>query len=208
MSSPSWIRTDHSSPVRATTIDNINDQQVIQRTRRWLKQVVIDLDLCPFAARVYDQGNIRYHLTHDTDTESHLQLLDQILRELDQDAAVETCLIIFTDACLSFDDYLDMLYLANALIDEFGYSGRYQLASFHPEYRFDGSAQDDAANYSNRSPYPMLHILREDSLERAIANYPDIDKVPQKNIDRLEQIGYPAMKKTLADICNHTDEEQ
>ena len=99
-----------------------------------------------------------------------------------------------------FDNYLDLLDIANQLLEDLHYAGTYQLASFHPDYRFAGSAENDASNFSNRSPYPMLHVIRESSLEKAIANYPNVEQVPENNIKKLREIGYQEMQAKLKKI--------
>ena len=110
---------------------------------------------------------------------------------------METSLLIYPDTFQSFDSYLDFLDYSNSLLDDLNYTGIYQIASFHPEYRFEGSTEDDASNFTNRSPYPMLHLIRETDLEKAIASYPNIEQVPENNIKKLRGIGYEKMKKTL-----------
>ena len=167
--------------------------------------MVIGLNLCPFAAKVVTDNRIDYVVINSSSLQQHLQQLADCLSTLDKTKDIETSLLIFPDNYQQFDDYLELLYLANSLLEDLNYSGIYQLASFHPDYLFDGSSENDAANFSNRSPYPMLHLLRESSLEKAIAAYKDIDQVPQNNIDRLQQIGYPNMQKTLKKIIQENE---
>ncbi len=132
--------------------------------------------------------------------ELDLQQLAACFNQLDESTDIETSLAIFPHGYQSFDDYLELLHLANLLLEDLNYTGVYQLASFHPEYLFAGSDKNDASNFTNRSPYPMLHLIREDSLERAIASYENIEQVPQDNINRLQAIGYQAMQQTLNKI--------
>jgi hypothetical protein len=113
---------------------------------------------------------------------------------------IETSFIIFTNSFEDFDDYLDFLALAETLIEEHAYDGVYQVASFHPKYKFEGSNELDAANYTNRSPYPMLHIIREESLEKAIALHPNTEEIPQRNIEFARGKGLKYMK-LLRDSC-------
>ena len=122
---------------------------------------------------------------------------------LDGDANRETSLLIFPKTLSDFEDYLDMLDIATALFKEQGYEGIYQLASFHPEYRFEGSEPGDPANYTNRSPYPMLHILREASVEQALKTYPDSEKIPQRNIEVMQNLGLKVMQKLLKGCYNN-----
>lgn len=162
--------------------------------------MVIALNLCPFAAKVMLEDRVAYIVVSGDDLEQHLHQLADCFTQLDEDRNIETSLIIFPQAYEKFDDYLELLHLAERLLEALNYSGTYQLASFHPAYLFDGSSEDDASNFTNRSPYPMLHLLRESSIEKAVASYVDIDDVPQNNIKKLQQIGYPAMQQLLNSI--------
>ena len=161
---------------------------------------MIGLDLCPFASRPFQNNTIEYTVNPGDSTEQHLHQLAECFSRLDASADIETSLLIYPDAYQSFDDYLDLLDLANHLLEDLDYAGTYQIASFHPDYRFEGSAEDDASNFSNRSPYPMLHLIRESGLEKAIANYPNVDLVPENNIKKLREIGYQEMQRKLKDI--------
>jgi len=176
------------------------DQIVIQQTKNWVEQIVIGLNLCPFAAQPLQNDGIEFSVNPGDSTEQHLHQLADCFTRLDTSADIETSLLIYPDAYQSFDDYLDMLDIANHLLADLNYAGTYQIASFHPDYRFEGSAEDDAANFSNRSPYPMLHLIRESGLEKAIANYPDVDLVPKNNIKKLQDIGYEQMQAKLKKI--------
>lgn len=131
---------------------------------------------------------------------SHLQQFADCLAELDNTDSIETSLLIYPESYGQFDDYLDFLEMSNRLLDELNYTGIYQLASFHPDYLFADSSEHDAGNYTNRSPYPMLHLLRESSIERAVSSYPDIDQVPDNNIKKLHDIGYEKMRSIIEQI--------
>lgn len=174
-----------------------SDQLVIQQTKDWIEQVVIGFKLCPFASQPFQNDSIEYVVNADDSIEHHLQQLAGYLSTLDESPTVETSLLIYPDAYQEFDDYLDFLYLANQLLEDLDYPGTYQIASFHPDYRFEGSDEDDAGNFSNRSPYPMLHLIRESSLEKAISSYPDIEQVPVNNIKKLREIGFEALLEKL-----------
>lgn len=176
---------------------SITTQTIIQQTKNWVSEVVIGLNLCPFAASVFAAEQIAYIVAHGDNKEQHLLQLVDCFTQLDSNDAIETSLVIYPDTYLAFDDYLDFLHLTNQLLKDLNYTGIYQIASFHPDYRFDGSHADDAANYTNRSPYPMLHLIRESSLEKALANYPDIEQVPENNIKNLRDIGYKTMQAKL-----------
>lgn len=129
-----------------------------------------------------------------------LQTFMEECHRLDNDPGIETTLIIFPNAVPGFEDYLEMLDLAEQLLAEHNYEGIYQVASFHPHYRFAGSADDDAANYTNRSIYPMLHLLREESIDKALENYPDPESIPERNIRFAHEKGLEYMLK-LRESC-------
>jgi hypothetical protein len=170
----------------------------IDETKKWLESVVIAHNICPFAKRVFDDGGIYFAVENSTDVETCLEnLLDECER-LDENEALETTLLIYTKAFTDFDDYLDFVEIAERLLEVEDYEGIYQLASFHPNYCFEGSAENDAANYTNRSPYPMLHLLREHSLEKALGNYPNPEDIPENNIKLTRELGLQKMRETLA----------
>ena len=181
-----------------------SEQHIIQQTKNWVKDIVIGLNLCPFASRPFNDNTIEYTvaLKHDDNPliEQHLYQLADCFNKLDETADIETSLLIFPEGYSDFDKYLDLLDIANQLLVDLNYSGIYQLASFHPDYRFEGSAEDDASNFTNRSPYPMLHLIREASLEQALANYPGIEQVPEDNIKKLREIGYQEMLAKLKEL--------
>ena len=176
------------------------DQIIIQQTKNWVEQIVIGLNLCPFAAQPFQNDGIEFTVNSGDSTEQHLHQLAECFSRLDASADIETSLLIYPDAYQSFDNYLDLLDLANNLLTDLGYAGSYQIASFHPGYQFEGSAEDDASNFSNRSPYPMFHLIRESGLEKAIANYPDVEQIPENNIKKLREIGYQQMQSKLNKI--------
>ena len=177
---------------------NTKDQQIISITQTWLKTIIIEYSICPFAKRELDRGSIRFSVNHDTDIESCLMNLMLECDRLDTDSSIETTLLIYDSAFTVFDDYLDFLELAEMLLINQDYEGVYQLASFHPDYCFEGAKKDDPANYTNRSPYPMLHLLRESSIERAVANYPHPENIPQRNIELTRKLGLAKMQALLA----------
>lgn len=178
-----------------------SDQRHISATLAWLKSFIIEYSICPFAKRELDQGAISFHVSHDIDVPDCL--LDMMFEcdRLDADPEIATTLLIYADALADFDDYLDFFELAEALMIERGYEGVYQLASFHPDYCFEGAPPDDPANYTNRSPYPMLHLLRESSIEQAVASYPHPEQIPQRNIDLTRSLGLAKIQALLA-VCH------
>ena len=177
---------------------NTKDQQLISATQSWLKTIIIEYSICPFAKRELNRGSIRFSVNHDREIESCLMNLMLECDRLDTDSSIETTLLIYDCTLTAFDDYLDFIELAETLLIEQGYEGVYQLASFHPDYCFEGAKQDDPANYTNRSPYPMLHLLREAGIERAVATYPHPENIPQRNIELTRKLGLAKMQALLA----------
>ena len=173
------------------------NKEIEESVRRWLTSVVIGLDLCPFAARELDNNRVRFAVSNAQSEDHLLADLSAELALLNSESAIETTLLIHPGVLTDFADYNQFLDLADLLLRESGNEGVFQVASFHPEYMFAGTAKDDAENYTNRSPYPMLHILREESLERAIASHPDIDDVPVQNIRQMNALGRKRLKALL-----------
>lgn len=173
---------------------------VIHQTQKWLSAVIIGHGLCPFAKREFDSGRIHYGVIEASDIHGQLEAIIMACEALEDDPATETTLLILPDAVSIFEDFLHLLGIANSLMKDLGYEGVFQLASFHPDYRFDGSAGDnDPSNYTNRSPYPMLHILREASVEAALKNYEAPENIPARNIQLTQSLGLEVMKGLLAD---------
>lgn len=166
----------------------------------WVRTVVIGLGLCPFAARVVENGQLSIRISDADSPEALLQHLLDELQQLEQVPAEETdtVLLVHPGVLQDFDDYNEFLGLVDLLLEQEGFEGVFQVASFHPDYRFGGVSADDVSNYTNRSPYPMLHIIREHSLEQAIASFPDVDAVPQKNIETMQKLGADRVLAMLA----------
>lgn len=166
--------------------------EVIAATRTWLEKVVIGLNLCPFAKAVHVGNQIRYEVSDAQTPEALLADLARALQTLAaaDPAEVETTLLIHPQTLGDFLDYNDFLDIADAAVEELGLTGTIQVASFHPHYRFADTEPDAIENYSNRSPYPMLHLLREESVERAVAEFADAGRIPDRNIETLRRIGH------------------
>ncbi len=177
----------------------------IQQTQCWLKTTIIGLNFCPFANKEFKNDTIRYIASDCSDLESALHVMAEEFSHLDNNSSTETTLLIFTHFAEDFNEFLDLIYFANQLIDELGYDSSYQLAHFHPDYCFDGSKPDDAANYTNRSPWPTLHLLRESTLEQAIETYPDTAEIPQNNIQLAEKLGTDKLNSMLHNCKNRHD---
>ncbi len=172
-------------------------EEIIAATKHWLEAAVIGLELCPFAKAVHTQGLIRYAVSSADTPEL---LLADLLRELQTLAAadpaeVETTLLIHPEALPDFLDYNDFLDVAEAAIEDLGLTGVIQIASFHPHYQFAGTEPDDIENYTNRSPYPILQLLLESSVERAVAAYPDTSRIFERNIETLRRLGLEGWKR-------------
>jgi hypothetical protein len=164
---------------------------VVAATRHWLKAAVIGLDLCPFARAPYSKDKIRYAVSPATIPEALLAELTAELQALTaaKPKEVETTLLIHPYVLTDFLDYNDFLGVAEAAVANLGLEGVIQIASFHPRYRFAGTGEDAIENYTNRSPYPMLHLLREASVERAVAAFPEAAEIYEKNIETMRRLG-------------------
>jgi hypothetical protein len=181
-----------------TTHIMLDHATLISHTKKWLSDVIIHHALCPFAKREFDAGRIHYAVIDAKDLQGQLE---QILLEciaLDRDTDRETSLLIFANALSNFETYLDMLEIATVVLEDQGYAGIYQLASFHPHYQFEGVDETDASHYTNRAPYPMLHILREFSVEKAVESHPNPEGIPDRNIKLTQELGLDAMQALLA----------
>jgi hypothetical protein len=179
-----------------------NAETVIGETRGWLTQIVIALELCPFAKAVHVKAQIRYRVSEAQTPEA---LLEDLLGELvhlaaaDPDA-VDTTLLIHPRVLSDFLDYNDFLSVADVALEELELSGELQIASFHPNYQFDGNRPDDLANYVTRSPYPMLQVLREASVERALHVFPDASRIVDKNRRTLRALGHDGWQRLMAGV--------
>jgi hypothetical protein len=164
---------------------------VIESTRIWLEKAIIGLNLCPFAKAVYVKRQIRFAISGARDSDALAEdLMSELMHLANEDAAtLDTTLLIHPHALMDFPAYNDFLSVADAFIDTLGLAGMIQIASFHPDYRFEGSGEEDIENYTNRSPYPMLHLLREGSVEKAVSAFPDASEIYLKNMETLRGLG-------------------
>lgn len=179
-----------------------NDNEYIETTRLWVQRLVVDMNLCPFAKRELVKERVRFAVTAATTEAQLLAALRAELERLQSDPSVETTLLIHPQVLQDFHDYNQFLDVADGLLVDMQLDGICQIASFHPHYQFAGTAADDAENYTNRTPYPLLHLLREDSLERAIASYPDVDGIPERNIALMQRLGRDALQQLLASLTD------
>ncbi len=171
----------------------------MEDTKAWLEKVVIGLNLCPFAKAVYVRNQVRYVLSKAEDPDALLADLVTELRTLHAASAddIDTTLLIHPHVLNDFLAYNDFLHLADGVLEKLEMAGEIQIASFHPDYQFADSHVDDIENHTNRSPYPMLHLLREESVERAVDAFPDTDTIYEKNMETMRRIGHEGLKKLL-----------
>ena len=173
-----------------------DDAVVVQDTVRWLERAVIGLNLCPFAKSVHTKGQIHYVVSHATDTRA---LLEDLQRELEALAEAppdkrDTTLLMAPLAMPDFLDFNDFLELADELVEAMDLAGILQVAAFHPRFQFEGTLADDVSNCTNRAPYPTLHLLREESIDRAVEAFPEAEEIFERNIEVLERLGAEGWK--------------
>lgn len=178
----------------------ITAELVIEHTKKWITDVVIGCNFCPFAAQVVKRKAVFYKVETATETVACLETFLLEVVRLDDEEEIETSFLIFPNSFKTFSSYLDMVSVAENLLKQKGYNGIYQLASFHPQYKFAGATADDAANYTNRSIYPMLHLLRESSIDKALEHYDAPESIPDRNINFAREKGIIYMKM-LRDSC-------
>jgi len=184
--------------LQATTFNSMRPELVVAHTRKWVQDVVVGWNFCPFAKSVFYDERLRYAVATATDTPG---LVDEFLKEcrlLDANDSIETTLFLVPMGFGKFLHYLDLVDLVEHKLAGEGYEGIYQVASFHPDYVFEGTETEDPANYTNRSPYPILHLLREDALTEAIDSYNgDIRAIPETNIRNARRLGLKRMREML-----------
>lgn len=180
----------------------MNDiSQIENRVRRWLEKAVIGLNLCPFAKSVYVKDQVRIAICHAQDKHTLTAQLYEELQLLASTPAqqTDTTLLVVPSMFEQFSDFNDYLDIAEAVLDELELVGEIQLASFHPAYQFADTEPGDLSNYTNRAPYPILHLLREDSLDKAAEQYPDASVIFQRNIDVVRALGHEGWHRLLQD---------
>jgi uncharacterized protein len=175
---------------------NHTHDEIIAAVKRWLEIAVIGLNLCPFAKAVHVKDQIRYVVTDATSVD---QLADDLVRELEALAEanpekIDTTLLIAPNALEDFLDFNDFLDVADGIVEELELDGMLQVAPFHPEFQFEGTDADDITNYTNRSPFPILHLLREDSVTRAVEAFPDEMHIAENNMETLRKLGHAGWK--------------
>jgi hypothetical protein len=179
------------SNTQDASIDGVPAELAIAETRAWVRRAVIGLNLCPFARAVDVKDQIRYVFSDATDPETLLAtLVVELQRLADTDPAlVDTTMLIHPRVLADFEDFNDFLELADAAVEDLDLDGVLQVASFHPRFQFADTEPDDITNATNRSPYPTLHLLREDSVDRAVAAFPEAEAIFERNMETLEKLG-------------------
>jgi len=174
-----------------------SSEAIIDATQRWLERAVIGLNLCPFAKAVHVRKQIRYVVSSAATPEELLKDLINELELLAESSAekIDTTLLIHPDVLTDFLDYNDFLEIADATLEERDLAGELQIASMHPHYQFADTQPDDMENYTNRSPYPTLHLLRESSVDKAVAAFPEADRIFEKNIETMRRLGHEGWDK-------------
>jgi hypothetical protein len=176
-------------------------EKIIAQTKKWLLDVVIGCNFCPFAHKEFKNDTIKYAIDNSENELLQLEFLQNECDFLDSNPSTETTLIIYPTQYKRFQDFLDWIDKSNDLIEELGYYGTYQLATFHPDYCFEGESPEDASNYTNRSIYPMLHLLREKTiLDIALKQEAYLESIPTRNITYALTKGTPYMKM-LREAC-------
>src|SRR5438067_5605503 len=180
------------STTMSTANPNADDDAIIAATRRWVERAVVGLNLCPFAKAVVVKEQVRYVVSPARTPE---ELLEQLMNEL-QDLAdtdpeqVDTTLLIHPFVLNDFLDFNEFLDVADAAVEDMRLDGEIQVASFHTDYQFADTDPNDISNYTNRAPYPILQLLREDSIDRAVEAFPEAEEIFEKNIETLEGLGH------------------
>jgi hypothetical protein len=188
---------------------NPSPEKIIAQTRCWVERAVVALNLCPFARKPVEGEQVRYVVSTARDEETLLAEMQQELDHLraSDPSLIETTVLIHPWVLNDFYDYNDFLGVVDGFLELAGYAGEFQVASLHPDYQFAGTEPGDAENYTNRSPYPILHLLREELLEKAILTYARPDKIPERNIRTMETVGAEKMRAMLAECLQMDGEE-
>lgn len=189
--------TDIATP---PTDANPAHTEIIAATRHWLARAVIGLNLCPFAKSVHVKNQVRYAVSEATDLEGVLTDLEAELKTLAaaDPEQIDTTLLILPDALTDFLDFNDATWFAERLLQQLGLEGTLQVASFHPQFQFDGTEPDDIENYTNRAPYPTLHLIREASIARAVEAFPDAADIYERNMEVLRRLGHQGWRDWMS----------
>jgi len=184
----------------APGLDPTEESAEISATKQWLDEIIIGLNFCPFAKKEFVNNTICYHQSEIEQIKPALKELIEQCHYLQKHDEIETTLLIYSEGFRSFERYLDLVDYANELLIDSGFEGIFQLATMHPEYCFADDDFDDASNFTNRSPYPMLHIIREASMEKVLKVYKNPEQIPEENMVLAEQKGSNFFQDTLKKI--------
>ncbi len=179
-------------------------QQVIEQMKTWVSDVIVKYNFCPFARKEVEANSIFYQISDTNDIgNAVVEMIDE-LGKLEQEPKIETTLLVFAKGFADFEDFLELVDLANAMLVAQGFEGKYQIANFHPNYVFADSDEQDPANYTNRAPYPSLHLIREASMELALQNHPDPESIPETNIKLAQRKGLHFWQELLSNCVHGT----
>lgn len=175
-----------------------NHSDITQQVTNWVRNIIVKHNICPFAKKELERESIRYSITPASDITAVLEFINTEFFYLDDNDEVATTLVVIPELSQEFELFLDVVEYGNELLKMLGYAGKYQLAHMHPLYQFDGLDVDDAANYTNRSPYPLIHIIREDEMAKVLKLYPNAEQIPVRNIEYLRERGE---KQAIAELA-------
>ncbi|EGV36316.1 DUF1415 domain-containing protein [Neisseria weaveri] len=189
---------------------NLSDETIIQNTRQWLEKAVIGLNLCPFAKAPYVKGRVRIAVSHAKHLDGFLEDLDKELLLLSETPSekIETSLLIHPTLFTDFMVFNDLMDIADHAVIENGLEGIIQIAPFHPDFQFEGTEENDIGNYTNRSPYPTLHLIREDSIAKAAEVFPDASVIFERNIALLQDMGQKGWDELAIPRCPFPHQSQ
>lgn len=174
----------------------------ILQTQQWLEKIIVGLNFCPFAKKELVNESIHYYVSPQSQLKLALADFANQCHYLHEHPEIETSLVIFSEGFKLFERYLDLVDYANEFLIDLGFEGTFQIASFHPDYYFEGEAFDDASNYTNRSPLPTLHLIREASMEKVLNVYKEPEKIPDNNITLAREKGSEFFDQILKQIKN------
>jgi hypothetical protein len=182
-----------------SAVSSASPEQAIARVRAWIERFVVDLNLCPFARPVVSSDALRIVACESASPEAIATMLITELDRLSQssESDIATSVLVFPEGLEAFDDYLGFLHEAQRVLEEMGLAGEIQLASFHPDYRFEGEPVDAVSHFTNRAPYPLIHLLRETMVSTVLENYPNPERIPERNIQTLERLGLASIERLL-----------
>ena len=185
-----------------SSVLTVTNEQAIARVRAWIERFVVDLNLCPFARPVVSSDALRIVACESSSPEGIATLLVTELDLLSQssESDIATSVLVFPEGLEQFEDYLGFLDDAQTVLEQMGLDGEIQLASFHPDYRFEGEPIDAVGHFTNRAPYPLIHLLRETMVTTALGIYPNPERIPERNIQTLERLGLAGIERLLQSL--------